>query len=170
MSIILTYNENGGQKEGPKRQDALKLLMSYVRALKTPKKKEMAGKIVKWLHFVYIIFIRNQWKTLVLKFLIWFFKFTLKNCWYFSSTHVLKSYFLNTENLLNGKTGRTQAITNKQFNKSKKLYDFLSFPKLRKSNTDSFLTFFELQPLVSYKRLSYKKKYMYFLRLGKLLQ
>ena len=60
MSIILTYNENGGQKEGPKRQDALKLLMSYVRALKTPKKKEMAGKIVKWLHFVYILFIRNQ--------------------------------------------------------------------------------------------------------------
>ena len=39
MSIILTYNETGGQEEGPKRQDGLKLLMSNARALETPKKK-----------------------------------------------------------------------------------------------------------------------------------
>ena len=61
MSTILTYNETGGQEEGPKRQDDLKLLMSNARAFETPKsKKETAGKIVKWFHFVCAFFIRNQ--------------------------------------------------------------------------------------------------------------
>ena len=51
MSIIITYGETGGQEEGPKRQDGLKLLISNARAFETRKKKA-TGKIVKWLHFV----------------------------------------------------------------------------------------------------------------------
>ena len=39
MCIIVTYNETGGQEEGPKCKDVLKLLMSNARALETPKKK-----------------------------------------------------------------------------------------------------------------------------------
>ena len=38
---------------------------------------------------------------------------------------------------------------------------FLIFPETKKFTTESFLTFRELQPLVSYKRVSYKKKYVY---------
>ena len=61
MSTILTYNETGGQEEGPKRQGDLKLLTSNARAVETPKsKKETAGKIVKWLHFVHVFFKSNQ--------------------------------------------------------------------------------------------------------------
>ena len=40
MSIILTYDETGGQEEGPKCQDGLKLLMSNASVLETPKKKK----------------------------------------------------------------------------------------------------------------------------------
>ena len=35
---------------------------------------------------------------------------------------------------------------------------FLNFSETKKFNTENFLTFRELQPLVSYKRVSYKKK------------
>ena len=38
---------------------------------------------------------------------------------------------------------------------------FLNFSETKKFSTDSFLIFRELQPLVSYKRVSYKKKYVY---------
>ena len=38
---------------------------------------------------------------------------------------------------------------------------FLNFLEINKFSTESFLTFRELQPLVSYKRVSYKKNYMY---------
>ena len=69
MSIIITYGETGGQEEGPKRQDGLKLLISNARAFEIRKKKA-TGKIVKWLHFVYVFFIRNLWKTLVLFFVL----------------------------------------------------------------------------------------------------
>ena len=65
MTIILTYDETGGQGEVPKCQNGLKLLMSNAIALETPKtEKKTTIKIVKWLHFVYIFFIK---KTLVLK-------------------------------------------------------------------------------------------------------
>ena len=36
--------------------------------------------------------------------------------------------------------------------------EFLNFSETKKFNTENFLTFRELQPLVSYKRVSYKKK------------
>ena len=72
MSIILICDETGGQEEGLKRQDGLKL-MSNARALERPKKKkDTKGKIFKLLHFVNVFFIRNQWKTLVLSFLFGF--------------------------------------------------------------------------------------------------
>ena len=35
---------------------------------------------------------------------------------------------------------------------------FLNFSETKKFSTESFLTFRELQPLVSYKQVSYKKK------------
>ena len=35
------------------------------------------------------------------------------------------------------------------------------FSETKKVSTESFLTFRELQPLVSYKRVSYKKIYVY---------
>ena len=35
---------------------------------------------------------------------------------------------------------------------------FLNFSETKKFSTESFLTFREIQPLVSYKRVSYKKK------------
>ena len=38
---------------------------------------------------------------------------------------------------------------------------FLNFPKTKKYSTKSFLTFRELQPLISYKRVSYKKIRVY---------
>ena len=38
---------------------------------------------------------------------------------------------------------------------------FLNFSETKKLITERFLTFRELQPLVSYKRVSYKKKYVY---------
>ena len=60
MSIILIYDETGGQEEGLKRQDGLKL-MSNARALERPKKKkETKGEIFKLLHFVNVFFIRKQ--------------------------------------------------------------------------------------------------------------
>ena len=60
MSIILICDETGGQEEGLKRQDGLKL-MSNARALERPKKKkDTKGKIFKLLHFVNVFFIRNQ--------------------------------------------------------------------------------------------------------------
>ena len=60
MSIILICDETGGEEEGLKRQDGLKL-MSNARALERPKKKkDTKGKIFKLLHFVNVFFIRNQ--------------------------------------------------------------------------------------------------------------
>ena len=56
MIMILTYNETGWQEKSPKCQDGLEVLMSNARALETPKKKERTGKIVKWLHFVYVVY------------------------------------------------------------------------------------------------------------------
>ena len=38
---------------------------------------------------------------------------------------------------------------------------FLNFSETKKFSTESFLTFRELQPLVSYKRVSFIKKYVY---------
>ena len=38
---------------------------------------------------------------------------------------------------------------------------FLNFSETKKFSTESFLTFRELQPLVSYKRVSYRKKCVY---------
>ena len=38
---------------------------------------------------------------------------------------------------------------------------FLNFSETKKFSTESILTFRELQPIVSYKRVSYKKKYGY---------
>ena len=37
---------------------------------------------------------------------------------------------------------------------------FLNFSETKKISTESFLTFRELQPLVSYKQVSYKKKFV----------
>ena len=39
--------------------------------------------------------------------------------------------------------------------------NFLNFSETKKFSTESVLTFRELQPLVSYKKVSYKKKYVY---------
>ena len=41
---------------------------------------------------------------------------------------------------------------------------FLNFSETKRFSTESFLTFRELQPLVSYKRVSYKKKFAMLLK------
>ena len=90
--------------------------------------------------------------------------------------HLLLTLFLAQSGLLMGRIKKKQTII--QLKKSTKFYyrgsvyknlmeryfslnEFLSFLETKKFSTESFLTFRELQPLVSYKWVSCKKKYFY---------
>ena len=86
--------------------------------------------------------------------------------------HLLLTLFLAHRGLLMGRIKKKQTIIHSWKSNGKrsngKIFcfqnKFLNFSGTKKFSTESFLTFRELQPLVSYKRVSYKKIRVFHLR------